>query len=53
MTDAEYNALYHDHMLRDFELATDQLLQRSVIAGYVRKRGGTFVYLYAFGGAFL
>ncbi len=53
MTDLEWNQLYHDHMLRDFELATDQLLQRSVIAGHVRKRGGTFVYLYVNGGAFL
>lgn len=45
MTQRERNAMFHDHINRDFELATDQLLQRAVIAGHARRKGRTFNYL--------
>lgn len=49
MTNAEYRHMYLDHLSRDFSLSTDQLLQRAVLAGFARRHGRSFLYLYATG----
>jgi hypothetical protein len=47
MTRAEENAMFHDHISRDFDLATDPLLQRAVLAGHARRNGRQFIYVHA------
>lgn len=47
MTRAEENAMFHDHITRDFELATDAVLCRAVLAGHARRRGRSFIYVTA------
>lgn len=47
MTDDEYIALRNEHLMRDYELATDQVLARAVLCRHARRRGSWFFYVNA------
>lgn len=45
MTRTEENRMFHEHISRDFELATDRVLQHAVLAVHARRNGRRFIYL--------